>query len=125
MLSLKRDDAAAENTALHGVYEQCGIDPDTADAPERLERYVAALQCDAARHAREQAQAARDLERLNGYVSQLIHDLRAIQHSRAWKIGYRLTSLLKALLGRARGGDGFSHIERVIEQYEHWKKSRD
>ena len=67
----------------------------------------------------------KDMQRLQDYLDQMIHDIRSIQHSRAWRIGYTLMACAKRLLGRKANGDGFTHIDAVIERYHHWKKARD
>ena len=66
----------------------------------------------------------RDIERVSRYLDQLQHDVSAIEHSRAWKIGFGIVSLLKRLLGRKPSDPIFGNIRKQLDTYHHWKKSR-
>lgn len=122
MLSLKTSDQQTVHEKLCDLFD---IDPDARDADVALLAAVHELQIKAEAQTLLLAQHTRDLERLDRYLTQMAHDVQAIRVSRAWRIGYRLTSLLKRVLGRKPGGDGFHHILTVIDHHEHWKKSRD
>lgn len=66
----------------------------------------------------------RDIKRLIGYIDQLEHDINAVQHSLAWRVGFKLVTLLKKLLGRNTGSHAFEQMNHTFTIYHHWKKAR-
>lgn len=107
-------------TTLDEVYQHFGIAPDADNAAQQL---LNAIRDQDVTHA--QAQLERDVERLTCYLEQLQHDVEQIERSRAWRLGYKLMSFLKRLLGRKTSQDGFAHIDTIFEQFDHWKRARD
>ncbi|MCI5049740.1 MAG: hypothetical protein MRY32_05345 [Rickettsiales bacterium] len=67
----------------------------------------------------------RDIERVVRYLERMQHDIFAIEHSVAWRIGFRLVSFVKRILGRKSGNPIFANLRKQLETYHHWKKSRD
>ncbi len=66
----------------------------------------------------------RDMARLMRYIEQMHHDITAVESSRAWRIGYRVMSIIKRCLGRPIGSDSFASIHTTYSKYHHWKKTR-
>lgn len=94
------------------------IDTDATDAKQQLYQSV-----------KEQKEIlehyARAVDRLSLMLERLEYAISAIRLSRAWRVGFRLMSVVKKLLGRKAQGDGFQSIDETLEHYHHWKKSWD
>ncbi|GEM_PF-2448714 len=67
---------------------------------------------------------SRDIDRLMSYIDKLEHDINAVQHSLAWRVGYRVVTLAKKLLGRGSNKHAFEHMNQTFTIYHHWKKAR-
>jgi FtsZ-binding cell division protein ZapB len=65
----------------------------------------------------------RDRERLVHYFEELYGNVKAVERSRAWRIGYRVMGIVKRLLGRKSGVHAFTNIDKLYVTYHHWKKS--
>lgn len=122
MLSIHKP--TLDNFTAH-FCERLAIDAHAPDADEQLHAALEALIASHQTLDEEDYLQNKDIQRLKDYLEQMIHDIQSIQRSRAWRLGYRIMSLAKRVLGRQTSGDGFAHIDAVIERYHHWKKARD
>ncbi len=73
----------------------------------------------------ENARLTRDLDKLTTYMDDLHYRIQMVEESSAWRIGYRVMTLAKRLLGRKIGASVFDDIHKTLRIYHHWKKARD
>lgn len=67
----------------------------------------------------------KDVRRLCEYIDTLLFNVRAIERSKAWKLGNSVAAVVKTFMRLPHRNRVFTDCERVGEMYHHWKKSLD
>lgn len=121
----KTTDTIHSKAQLEELYQLMDIDPDDIEDDWYVMNRMRDICKEKVYLAKRNQLLQRDVEKLTRYLDQLQHDVTAIEHSRAWRMGLMVVSTLKMALGRTAGRNVFANVHRTFGFYHHWKKSRD
>ncbi len=128
-LSLPDDTISATHSTTLELVQLLGLEPDDIDESDTIADVIYPAVCTLVQDHRalinQQILLQRDMDKLVRYLDQLQHDIIVIEESRAWRIGFKIMSVLKTAMGRPVGRHAFTNIHRILTIYHHWKKARD